>query len=214
MVQPYSESISPGVVVTEAPTDGEDLLKQRLVQGDSAAFWEVWERYREGLFYPRCLRWMGGDWADTEDALSNACVKAWQRLPGCIHEIISLKSWLTQLLHNLCIDMRRERDRHRRATQLLPSTPLVEGQARAYESPEAMILRQELALRIRWALEDLPPNLRQPSILRFYHAMPYRDIATQLHLSPVNVRKRIQQARAILRVQLQDYLLEDGAGRL
>ena len=69
-------------------------------------------------------------------------------------------------------------------------------------------------LRIRWALEDLPPNLRQPSILRFYHAMPYRDIATQLHLSPVNVRKRIQQARAILRVQLQDYLVEDGAGRL
>jgi Sigma-70, region 4 len=43
--------------------------------------------------------------------------------------------------------------------------------------------------------------------------MPYRDIAAQLHLSPVNVRKRIQQARAILRVQLQAYLAEDGAGR-
>jgi hypothetical protein len=43
--------------------------------------------------------------------------------------------------------------------------------------------------------------------------MPYRDIAAQLHLSPVNVRKRIQQARAILRVQLQTYLAEDGTGQ-
>src|SRR5215510_11577907 len=191
MVQQDIKTINSSILDTKDLANGENLLRQRLLQGDSAAFWEVWERYREGLFYSRCLQWMGGNWADTEDALSSASVKAWQRLPDYIHEIISLKSWLTQLLHNLCIDMRRERDRHHRATQLLPDTALIERQAPAYESPEATILRQELARCIRRALEDLPSNLRQPSTLRFCHGMPYRDIAAQLHLSPVNVRKRI-----------------------
>lgn len=51
----------------------------------------------------------------------------------------------------------------------------------------------------------LKPNLRTPFILRFFHDISYNDIASQLDLSPENVRKRIQQARAVLQDRLGEY---------
>ena len=55
-------------------------------------------------------------------------------------------------------------------------------------------------------IENLPPRLRAVSRLNLLYGMPSRDIAVQLNLGPDNVRKRLQQARAILQKQLTAYL--------
>jgi RNA polymerase sigma factor (sigma-70 family) len=186
----------------------EQKLLQCLAQGEAIAFWTLWERYRQDLLYPCCLRWMGGNHADAEDALSSASLKAWQGLAAGAHEIANVKAWLLRLLHNLCMDMRRSHD-GRSAMQLVDTGTAAgaeEALVPVQESAEAAALRREMELCIHRAIENLPPRLRAVSRLNLLYGMPSGDIAVQLNLSPDNVRKRLQQARAILQKLLIAYL--------
>ena len=178
-------------------------LLQYLAQGDTTTFWKLWEYYRETLLSRRCLQWMGGNHAEAEDALSSACLKAWQKLPAYAHDISNIKGWLLQLLHNHCMDIHREHTRHHYTVD-------IEGDPmQAPESLENAVLRRETNTAIQRALAHLPVRLREPAMLRFCDELPHRDIAAQLCLTPETARKRIQQARALLQEQLRAYL--DGA---
>ena len=80
----------------------EQILLKRLAHGDRTVFWQLWERYQPYL-YRCCLRWMGGNPADAEDACSRAMLKAWDKLPKYAAKLINLKAWLARLTHNLCV---------------------------------------------------------------------------------------------------------------
>jgi RNA polymerase sigma-70 factor (ECF subfamily) len=54
-------------------------------------------------------------------------------------------------------------------------------------------------------IRQLPPNLRTAAELRLLEEMPYPEAAHQLGISEANLRKRVQQARQILRQRLEDY---------
>ncbi|MEH2064046.1 MAG: RNA polymerase sigma factor [Nostoc sp.] len=76
----------------------------------SAAFWQLWEQYRDEL-YRCCIKWIGGNPTDAEDALSRAMLKAWEKVQQYAGKITNFKAWLTTLTHNLCVDIHRERSR-------------------------------------------------------------------------------------------------------
>lgn len=59
------------------------------------------------------------------------------------------------------------------------------------------------------AIEELPPRLRETFILHVQEELSYLEIAEKLNISNPNVRKRISQARSILRKQFNEYLGED-----
>ena len=59
-------------------------------------------------------------------------------------------------------------------------------------------MRQEMCVRVRHAVDDLPASLRQPVLLRFFGSLTHQEIATLLSLNASSVRKRIQYAREIL----------------
>jgi RNA polymerase sigma-70 factor (ECF subfamily) len=73
-------------------------------------FWRQWQQYRDYL-YRCCIKWMGGNPTDAEDALSRAMLKAWEKVQKIGVEIDNFKSWLSTLTHNLCVDIHRERSR-------------------------------------------------------------------------------------------------------
>jgi len=56
----------------------------------------------------------------------------------------------------------------------------------------------------------LPDRLRETFILHFESGLSYPDLAEQLNISYDNVRKRISQARAILRQRFNENFGEDG----
>ena len=58
------------------------------------AFWQRWEQYRDYL-YRCCIKWMGGNPTDAEDALSRAMLKAWEKVQNYAGEIANFKAWLT-----------------------------------------------------------------------------------------------------------------------
>lgn len=186
----------------EDPSESEPEmhLLRRVAGGDTAAFWKIWEAYRQYL-YTLCLKQMGGIHTDAEDALSRTMIKALDRLPAHADRIRNLKAWLARLTNNLCIDMHRESRREARGVDNIDDiidahcetlSPLI-------ESPEELVLRRETGTYVYSLIKRLPPNLYDPFVLHFFHGETYTDIAIQLDLSNDNVRKRIQQARAILR---------------
>ena len=167
------------------------------------AFWEIWNQHRSHL-YGVCLKQMNGRAADAQDALSAAMLRAREKLPRYAGQIDDLKAWLTRLTSNLCTDLQRERGRQVRRLESLEA--LHESgwdyQTEACESPEERMLRYESVARVRRAVEEMPASLREPLLMRFWGDADYGEIAERLSLSAVNTRKRIQQARGVLRERL------------
>ncbi|MBD2562721.1 MULTISPECIES: RNA polymerase sigma factor [Nostoc] len=170
-------------------------------------FWLLWQQYRD-YHYSRCLQWMGGDRNDAEDSLSLAMLKAWKKWPDYAGKMTNPKAWLTRLIHNLCMDIHRKRKRSEQSIENIEDIKFADGVevTSSIESPELDISRREMRAYLYQTIEALPPRLRDPFILRYCKDKPYKDIANQLVLSEENVYKRVQQARTILRKQLNKYL--------
>ena len=185
----------------------EGFLRQRLIQGDRTAFWELWILYCDESLRRHCLFWMDGNRADAEDALSSASLKAWQALPDSMQSLTHVKSWLICLVRNHCVDIQRQRSSRNKCQQRLGAVSSV-CKASVWptqESPEELIVRQEVILGICRALEKLSPSLREAAHLRFVDGLSCHDIAIQLDLAPATVRKRLQYARRLLQKRLRVY---------
>jgi RNA polymerase sigma factor (sigma-70 family) len=204
----YPIRIAPHTRVDHTDSD-ECILLQRLSEGDRAAFWLLWNQHQAYL-YRRCLGWTGGNRTHAEEALSQASLKAWAKLPNSAAKIANPKAWLIRLTYNLCVDLQRQRNRRAFGVENVEelTTSATEATISNFESPESAVLRREMGEQIRRAIDELPPRLRYPFVMRFCREMSYADIAQQLDLSNSNARKRIQQARSVLQKQLAPYIAD------
>jgi RNA polymerase sigma-70 factor (ECF subfamily) len=135
---------------------------------------------------------MNGHMAEAEDALSQVMLKALDRLPACAQRVLCPEAWLHRLARNLCIDLRRERQRR---SEISENWKILATLAEANASPSDIAVETESHQRIA----ALPPRLRESFELHIVQETPVKKVATQLGLSSANVRKRVQLARAWLR---------------
>ena len=184
----------------------EQILLDKLAQGDRDAFWPLWESYRDYLYH-RCRAWMGGNHDEAKEVMSLASLKAWDKLPNHAQSITNLKGWLNRFTHNLCIDIHRQRTRHAVGVENIDDITLYKDEIRTSSSnhPELALLQQELKIYLRYCIDALPSRLHYPLILRYYQEMSYADIGRELSISQDNVVKRLQQARKILKKHLCRY---------
>jgi len=189
-----------GGIGSEPP---DAVLLTAIGAGSSEAFWCLWGRHQKSL-RQLCLRLMDGHASDAEDALSQVMLKALGRLPSCAGKITHLEAWLHRLARNQCIDLRRER--HRR-TEIGESWKLATLEEPISSQPR---LPDEEELVIQQQIAALPLPLREPFMLHIVHEIPVKEVASQLGLTPANVRKRVQLARARLRRDMADRRAGDG----
>ena len=198
-----------GWTVNETALEEEHIrqLLCQVAEGNVVAFWMLWDMYK-GHLYHLCLWHMGGIQEDAEDALSRAMLRALEKLPHNVCKIENFKAWLSKLTLNLCIDIHRERRRQMRRLESIEDSFLGANDRApvSKDSLEERLISREVFAHVCNAVDGLPPRLREPFVLRFFQEMEYREIAECLILSPANVRKRIQQARDILRQELNSFL--------
>jgi len=178
-----------GEVGSETP---DAALLADVAAGRADAFWCLWNRHQRGL-HRLCLREMDGHVADAEDALSQVMLKAQDRLRASAGKILHLEAWLHRLARNLCIDLRRERQRH---SETLESWGNETGTEPKFDQS---MLHLAAESEIQLQIAALPPALREPFVLHVVREIPVKEVASQLGLTPANVRKRVQLARASLR---------------
>lgn len=178
-------------------------------------FWQQWQHYRDYL-YRCCIKWMGGNPTDAEDALSRAMLKAWEKAQKYAGEIANFKAWLTTLTRNLCVDIHRESSRCANRVEDIENYASGEDQGlvAVENTPESAVENSERKMVIRRAIDNLPTRLRETFILHFYQELSYPEIAEQQDISYQNVCKRISQARKILQEELRGYFIgEEGTDR-
>lgn len=193
-----------------APGCDEEVTQQlqRLADGDTAAFWRIWETSCQTVFWHYCLMWMGGHYEDAEDAMSTAAMRAYKYLPVHAAHMTNHRAWLKRLLYNHCMARRRAEQSRQRYIQYVAEPDVVAHASVAHTEPSAeeSVLEDELKAHVRTLIEALPNRLSEPLSLYFFQGMQQREIAACLNLSYDNVRKRLQQGRDILRGQLAEYL--------
>ena len=190
------------------PPDEYGLL-DAVSRGNEGAFWTLWHRHRPHL-YEVCLRRMSGVTADADDAVSRSMFVARRKLTAYAQEIVNLEAWLTRMACNVCADLRRQQRRRELGAVSLDCVMTRDHPAQPMPSPEEVCSSREVGVMIHRGIVQLPRPLREPARLRLLHEVDYPEIAKRLAITPENARKRVQQARAILRQLLERDLSSPG----
>lgn len=172
-----------------------------------SVFWQLWLQYRDEL-YRYCVKWMGNP-TQAEDALSQAMLKAWQKVQTGADDIQDFKAWITQLTKNLCMDLHRQRKKQEVKVLNIEAIAPEDDWTDEDQNPLQTVAEDELNKFFADAIDQLPPKLREAFILYGEQKQSYQAIAEQLDISYANARKRISDARKILRQQWQQYQGEE-----
>lgn len=190
-----------------------NLIDNAAIENDRShlisQFWQQWQESR-GQLYRCCLKMMNSNRMDAEDALSQAMVKAWEKVQKFGEKITNLKAWLYRVTRNFCIDLIRKGSRAAVGIESIEWVGNTEGVTTTgtVECPESVLERDERSDRIRGAIAELPSKCRETFILYFYRELSYKEIADRQGISYDNVCKRISLARKQLKEKLNAYFLE------
>lgn len=209
--KPARSAAKAAVQAVPRPPGELELEQQRLARAAAARIWQRHRVYLHGL----SLRWLRGDRVEAEDAVADVVYKASVALGRGYLTLANERAWLTRVLHNRCMDAHR----HRRPMVALDTqgdSGEDDGEAilrGVSQSAEEMLLNRELGEVIGRALAELPEVLRGPVTMRLVNDEAYSSISERFMITEANARKRIQQAREILRQRLQSYLHDNDRPR-
>ena len=169
-------------------------------------FWQLWQEMRDRLYHC-CLKLMNYNSTDAEDALSQAMLKAREKVLKYAGKIRNWKAWLMQVTRNLCIDLIGKRSKEAAGIDRLGWVEEAENgvTTNAVDTPETVLESEEKVIAIREAIASLPERLRHTFILHFYRQLSHREIASEQGISYENVCKQICLARKHLKQQLSSY---------
>ncbi|MFD7629541.1 RNA polymerase sigma factor [Streptomyces sp. NPDC059851] len=175
----------------EAPDDlDDDVLAVRASEGDDDAFAVLVRRHSSRLL--ALAQHLLGNRADAEDAVQDALLSAWRRLPEFRHGA-SFGTWMYRIVANRCLNTMRHRSRP------LPLDSVPEpAAADAHSSPPRVAESDAAAAALARALLELQPELRVCWVLRELHGLHYEEIAQVVGRSEQTVRGRLFRARRAL----------------
>lgn len=113
-----------------------------------------------------------------------------------------LSTWILRIATNLAIDELR---RKRPVLEALPPAERVPERS-AHGGADRLDERRRIVERIDAALAELKPEFRAAFVLREFHGLQYREIATMLEIDLGTVKSRISRARTRLRAALKEHV--------
>ncbi|WP_406438408.1 RNA polymerase sigma factor [Streptomyces sp. NBC_00631] len=169
----------------------DGLLAVRAAEGDEDSFAVLVQRHSRPLLALACH--LLGNAQDAEEAVQDAFVSAWRRLPEYRHGA-EFRTWMYRITVNRCLNTRRRR---------LPPLPLdavaepATGDGRS--SPARAAEQDAAAAALACALGELDAEQRVCWILRELQGLSYKEIAHVTRASEQTVRGRLFRARRSLK---------------
>ena len=189
-------------------TDPDAALMLRVKQGDSAAFEELVDKYKQpvtNLLY-RTLK----DATEAEDLAQNVFVQVYKSADRYRVEA-KFSTWLYTIARNLCLNEIRRRSRHPAESLDRAADPDDDTPARQFEdrrnvaAPDQM-LQSELVQKVEQAVAALPENQRTAILLFKEKEKSYEEIAEILQCSLSATKSLIHRGRETLKQKLKPYL--------
>ena len=186
--------------------DSDQQLVQRVQAGDKAAFDLLVRKYQHRVL--KLVSRFVSDAAEAEDVAQEAFLKAYRALASFRGDS-AFYTWLYRIAINtaknaLVSNRRRpvdfdldlqdpeQYDRHAR---------LKEG-----DTPEGVLLTEEIRSVVEKAMEQLPEDLRTAIVLRELEGLSYEEIAEAMDCPVGTVRSRIFRAREAIDRKLKPLL--------
>ena len=191
-----------------AELDPDAALMLRVKQGDSTAFAELVDKYKQpviNLAY-RMLR----DLTEAEDLAQNVFVQVYKAADR--YQVNSkFSTWLFTIARNFSLNEIRRRSRHPTESLDAPHPELEDRPLHQFEdkktfSPPESLLHVELEDKIQAAVAELPENQRLAILLCRQNELSYEDIAQVLGCSLSATKSLIHRGRETLKEKLKPYL--------
>jgi len=185
----------------------DSLLVARAQQGDKQAFNLLVEKYQRKL--TRLLSRFIRDQAEVEDVTQEAFIKAYRALPAFRGDS-AFYTWLYRIGINTAKNYLMAMGR-RAPTSTEVEAEDAEGfeegeQLRDINTPESVLLSNEIAETVNSTIEQLPEELRRAIQMRELEGMSYEDIAQAMDCPIGTVRSRIFRAREAIAEKLRPLL--------
>lgn len=168
----------------------------RIRRGESEAFGELVQKYSgslSGLAYDRL-----GNMTEAQDAVQDALVTAYTKLVS-LREPAKFASWVYEILRKTCAMRFRSKGIDRRGVDVIAERRA--GQVSL--TPLESVVIDEHVARVRQAVADLPPLLREIVVLRYIGDTGRQEAAAILEISQDACDKRLERAIRTLRDTLR-----------
>ena len=177
----------------------DEMLLSRVVQRDSAALEQLYDRYVRQCF-GLAVR-IVGDTALAEEIVQEIFLKLWTQPDSYTQSRGRFISWLLSLVHHRSIDELRRRSRTEVPLDGVASGPL-DFQADPAPEPGEQAALTELRQAVRAMLERLPSNQREPIELAFFRGLTHTQIAERLGQPLGTIKTRIRLGMTAMRDML------------
>jgi len=144
-------------------------------------------------------RWLTRSAHDADDVVQDAYLRAFRAFSG--YRGGDARTWLLRIVRNTCYTWLRQRRGENVSDGLLEPAELPDDDAL---DPEAQLIGQAAAARVRTALETLPAELREAVVLRELEGLSYKEIAEVAAIPLGTVMSRLSRGRKYLERALRD----------
>jgi RNA polymerase sigma-70 factor (ECF subfamily) len=169
----------------------------RALTGDSRAYAELLNRYRDSVYYVM-LRMVSNP-SDAEDLTIEAFGKAFHNLAKYVPSH-AFSTWLFRIATNNCIDfMRRKSQSPRPFDQDEGEEDEVEATVASDTiAPDELMINRETAASLNRIVKTLKPRYRRLIELRYFEDYSYEEIASELSLPIGTVKARLFRAKVLI----------------
>lgn len=184
----------------------DEELVRRVQRGDKKAFDSLVRKYQYKI--TQLINRYVKDPDEALDVAQESFIKAYRALASFRGES-AFYTWLYRIAINTAKNHLAMRSRRPTDDEIdFEQAEQFEGGARLreLETPEGLLLTDELAHVIQSALEDLPDELRAAITLREFDGLSYEEIASVMECPVGTVRSRIFRAREAIDNKLKSVL--------
>ena len=182
--------------------NSDDFIIKKILGGEVAIFEVLIRRYNSVLY--KIARSHGFNHQDTEDLMQDTHVAAYMSLKD-FEGRASYKTWISKIMVNKCL----YKLKYGYFKNEVPSDEILETNHQPMFSnmkenqTEDVLLNRELASIMEKSLQNIPVLYRKVFVLREIEGFSVAETAEILDITPVNVKVRLNRARALLQKQIE-----------
>ncbi len=190
----------------------QERLIAKARTGDRAAQQELWRTHR---------RWVAAiilahrpAAVEVDDLLQEVAVKLVSKMSS-LRDAASFRPWLRQIVLNVCRGSARSlKPTLRLATNDTgdddaPEAARIAMPASSQETATELVGRRDAAQRLMAQVTSLPPEYREPLLLRCVRSLTYQQISEILHLPVTTIETRLARARRMLRDEIGEAVVAE-----
>jgi len=170
----------------------DSILLNRLTNNDYEAFSQIYQRYIASMY--SYAKKIGMDVEEVEDAIQDVFSSLWIRRSKV--QIVELKAWLyTSLRKQMLHRLRKKKYQNTFETYI----SFFVDEYQSTNSIIGHITYKELLEEINKQLDMLSPQKRNVFILSRFHHKSHKEIAQDLNISELTVKKQINTVLKVFR---------------